>query len=66
MLDQTPGIGLKTLAALVARFGSGRAALGAPDGAFSAVAGQRASVARNDAAIRDRVRELKELQVLSS
>ena len=55
MLDQIHGIGLKTLAALVARFGSGRAALAAPARAFSVVAGQRAAIARGDAEIRDRV-----------
>ena len=55
VLDQIPGVGLKTLAALVARFGSGRATLAAPDRAFSMVAGQRASISRGDAGIRDRV-----------
>ena len=55
VLDQIPGVGLKTLAALVARFGSGRATLAAPDRAFSMVAGQRASISRGDAEIRDRV-----------
>ncbi len=55
VLDQIPGVGLKTLAALVARFGSGRAALAAPDRAFSVVAGQRAALARSDAEMHDRV-----------
>ena len=55
VLDQIPGIGLKTLSALVARFGSALAALAAPARAFSAVAGQRAAIARSDAEIRDRV-----------
>lgn len=55
VLDQIPGIGLKTLAALVDHFTSGRAALAATDPAFTVVAGQRAVVARRDTEIQDRV-----------
>ena len=55
VLDQIPGIGLKTLSALVACFGSGRAALTAPARAFSMIAGQRAARARSEAEIHDRV-----------
>jgi DNA processing protein len=55
VLDQIPGIGLKTLAALVARFASGRAALAAPERAFSALAGRRAAAARRDSEIHERV-----------
>jgi DNA processing protein len=56
VLDQIPGVGLKTLAALVTRFGSGRAALAASKQAFSEIAGQVAAIARGDVDIRDRVR----------
>ena len=55
VLDQMPGVGLKTIAALVARFGSGRRALAASQSAFSAIAGKAAAAARGDAEIRDRV-----------
>ena len=67
VLDQIPGVGLRKVAALVARFGSGRAALDAPDGAFSSVAGARAASARRDSEIRDRVRAgLQEAERLSA
>ena len=56
VLDQIPGVGLKMLAALVARFGSGRASLAASMQAFSKIAGRAAALARGDAEIRERVR----------
>jgi DNA processing protein len=56
VLDQIPGVGLKTLAALVARFSSGRASLAASMQAFSKIAGRAAALARGDAEIRERVR----------
>jgi DNA processing protein len=56
VLDQIPGIGLKTLAALVARFGSGRVSLAVSVQAFSEIAGKAAALARSDAEIREHVR----------
>lgn len=56
VLDQIPGVGLKTLAALVARFGSGRASMAASMQAFSEIAGKAAAFARGDDEIRERVR----------
>ncbi len=56
VLDQIPGIGLKTLAALAACFGSGRVLLTASMQAFSEIAKKAAALARSDAEIRGHVR----------
>jgi DNA processing protein len=51
VLDQLPGVGLVTIAALVRTFGSGEAALAAPDRTFAEVAGPQAARARRDRAV---------------
>jgi DNA processing protein len=51
ILDQLEGVGLVRLAALVARFGSGGAALAAPTAAFAEVAGRAAAAQRAQAEV---------------
>lgn len=55
VLDQVPGIGLKKLARLVARFGSGQATLQASDEAFSSMVGPHPAHDRRDVEIHQRV-----------